>query len=186
MNKRGQFFIIAAIIIVSAIAGLTGVANYVETEGNQKAFYDLAEEVGYEGRRVLDWGTFNEEDVDSLTQGFLANYSNYIGEEDVIFIYGDRDGILIGGSASDFQALVFEEEGVGSVLLNTGYNRGIEINKRSGKKADVELVTQGRGRENSVEVVVDENNYEFDLKEGQNFFFVIKRERGDETFVAKG
>lgn len=180
MNKRGQLFIIAAIIIVSAISGLTGIANYAEAGDSQRAFYDLSEEVGFESKRVLDWGTFNEEDIDELTKSFLANYSDYIGQKEVIFISGDRESV-------NFQALIYEDEGIGSVGLETGrLNRGIEIDRRRGRTADVGLTVGGRDMENKALVFIDGIGYDFNLKEGQNFFFVIIKDEENERFVAKG
>ncbi|NCO11770.1 hypothetical protein CO038_04820 [Candidatus Pacearchaeota archaeon CG_4_9_14_0_2_um_filter_39_13] len=176
MNKRGQFFIIAAIIIVSAISGLTGIANYAEVSDDQRAFYDLSEEVGFESKKVLDWGVFNEEDVGKLTESFLANYSDYIGQEEVIFIFGDKDNV-------NFNALIYREEGIGSVGLNTGNNRNIEINRKTGRTADVDLIF---GNEERVIVSINEISYDFGLREGQNFFFVIIKEEENERFVAKG
>ena len=45
MNKRGQFFLIAAIIIVGVVVGLASVVNTVRVGGQNEAFYKLAEEI---------------------------------------------------------------------------------------------------------------------------------------------
>jgi len=178
MNKRGQFFIIAAIIIISAISGLTGVANFAQTGEEPRAFYDLAEEVGFESKKVLDWGIFNKGDIDLLTKNFLSEYSNYIGGEEVIFIYGDKEGL-------NFEALVFKESGIGSVGLRTGeINRNIEINRNTGKTAEISLLTTGL--DNKIIVNIEEVEYDFYLREGQNFFFVIIKDERNERFVARG
>jgi len=172
MNRGGQFFLITALIFISIVSGVTGIANYVNIGKNQNQFYDLSKEVGFETKKILDWGVFNKEDIDSLTDDFLFKYSDYIGENEVIFIYGDKNG---------YKALTFKENNIGSVGLNTGSNKGIQISRRTGKKADDVILDS-----NKVSVVIDGTNYDFDLRDGQNFFFVIIKDVKNERFVARG
>lgn len=171
MNKRGQFFIMAAIIVVVVISGLTGVATYINIGNEQRTFYDLSKEVGFETKKVLDWGVFNDKEIDGLTESFLFKYSDYIGQDEVIFIYGNGEG---------YKALRFEEDRIGSIGLDTGMVKEININRRTEKKAKVIL------SENDVSVIINEISYDFNLREGQNFFFVIIKEVQNERFVATG
>ncbi len=176
MNKRGQFFIIAAVIIVLVVSGLTGVAIYASAGEDQEVFYDLSKEVGFETKKVLDWGVFHEDNINALTESFLFKYSTYIGEGRVIFIQGNRDEL-------NFKALVFEDTEIGSVGLNMGSNEDKKIvisRKTGGEVKDVILES------NRVIVKIDEIDYEFDLNKGENLFFVIEKEVEGEKFVAKG
>ena len=177
MNKRGQFFLIAAIIIAVLVIGLAAVINTVVVGDSNEAFYDLADEVGSETKQVLDYGTFNfdtQEDLDNLTKGFLETYADYISQEEVLFIYGD---------ASNIKALVFNDAKIGEVILNIGERTSnIVIQQRTGDEADV----IHDDINNRITVDVRGIEYEFDLRQGQNFFFVIIKEQDDERFVARG
>lgn len=178
MNKRGQFFIVVAMIIVSVIAGLSGVVNYAESSEGDEKVYDLSKEIDFETKRVVDWGVFNEEELEQLTSGFLEEYSEYIGEDDAIFIFGDEN---------ELNALHFTLEGVGSVGLETGENsppKRIDINRRTKEEAEVRVSSGRRSGERKVSVIIDEKDYSFNLKDEQkNFYFIIKKIKGDEEYV---
>ncbi|NCN99032.1 hypothetical protein COU62_01355 [Candidatus Pacearchaeota archaeon CG10_big_fil_rev_8_21_14_0_10_35_219] len=180
MNKRGQFFILAAIIVIAIVSGLAGIANYASAGSEQEAFYDLSREVGFETKRVLDWGVFNEENVDVLTEGFLYEYANYIAteREEVLFVYADEESLEI-------EALIFLEESVGRIGLDTGSNRdkGIQINRRTGKEVEEVFVDNIQKK---VTVRIDGIDYTSHLTKGQNIFFVIIKEVDGERYVATG
>jgi hypothetical protein len=173
MNKRGQFFLIAAIIIVGLVIGLANVVNSVGVGNKQESFYDLANEINFETKRVFDYGVYQERELDSLVQGYLENYTNYIAEEEVLFIYGN---------AGDINGLFFEETG-GNVGISTGIdlpNPAISIQYLTGETAEVGYDQQT----NIVDVTIQGVTYSFMLRKGQNFFFVIIKEDDDERFVA--
>lgn len=178
MNKRGQFFIVAAMIVVSVMAGLSGVVNYARASEGDEKVYDLSKEIDFETKRVVDWGVFNREELNQLTTGFLDKYSEYIGEDDAIFIFGDEN---------ELNALHFTLEGVGSVGLDTNENgppKKIEINRRTKEEAEISLSQGRRSGERKVSVIIDGSQYSFNLKDEQeNFFFIIKKVKGDEEYV---
>ncbi len=176
MNKRGQFFIVAAMILVSVIAGLTTVVNYAEATRGEERIYDLSNEIKSETNMVVDWGVFKEAELDVLTTTFLEKYDSYIGEEDVLFIFGNED---------DLEALHFTSEGIGSVGIETreGGTSIVEVNRRTGKEANVTVDEGRRIGEKKILIEIDDAGYSFNLKDGENFYFVIVKESGDERFV---
>ncbi|MCH7525503.1 MAG: DEAD/DEAH box helicase family protein [Bacteroidetes bacterium] len=166
MNKRGQFFLIAAVVIVGIVISLSQVANSVKVNDDDKAFYDLSEEIGFETKRVLDYGVFNSKNLDDLTKDFLVKYKDYIAQEEVLFIYGDTNNL---------QALFFESEVIGSVGISTGANRTITIKQTSTSTTKANVVVTG----NSATVIINGIDYRFELKQGQNFFLVIIKDEND-------
>ncbi|PIN89572.1 hypothetical protein COU60_03100 [Candidatus Pacearchaeota archaeon CG10_big_fil_rev_8_21_14_0_10_34_76] len=174
MNKRGQFFLIAALVIVGVLIGLSVVVNEVIVKEDKEYFYDISSEVGYETKRVMDFGEYRDGfESKELTSRFLFDYVNYIGQDPVIFIYGN---------STDVSAFVFQEQDVGSIGLNTGEEKIIPIQKRKdgGKEANV-LVKNGK-----VSIEIDSVNHEFEMNEGNNLFYIIMREENDEKLVAEG
>lgn len=168
MNKRGQFFLIATIIIVGLIIGITTSVNSITMKDDNEAFESLADEVNLETKSVLDYGSYNSADTDSLMQGFLENYTNYIAKEEILFIYGNE---------TDITGLVFEEN-AGNVGINTGAIPGfVTIQYTTGQEAEV--TRNG----NTINVEINGLTYVFNLRDGQNFFFVMRETRNDEKFV---
>ena len=182
MNKRGQIFLVAAILIVSIVISLATAVNTVKVSGNDEAFYDLAEEVGFETKKVLDYGVFNsnsQEDINSLMDSYLENYKDYLAPEETLFIYGNAQILF---------AKYFDETEVGDVGIFTGTIPILAtIQYTTGQQADVkEFDDDTNGETDRVTVEINGIIYEFNLREGQNFFFVIIKDENDEKFVARG
>jgi len=176
MNKRGQVFLMAAVIIAGLIIGISNIETDVKLGNSNEAFYDLSEEVGFETKRVLDYGVFKEENLKELLaggSGFFRDYIDYLGNEQVV---------LIVGNSSNMKVHWFTEVS-GNIGISTGgdaVNFDVEITDLRGRKADVSKDGE------SVEVVINEITYEFNLRDGENFFFVIIKHEDGEKFVAKG
>lgn len=91
LNKKAQFYLVAAIVLVTIVAGFITVANYSKKK-NAPTIYDLGEELGIESQNIIDYGTTNEEDIDSLLEDFAESYKDYVGEgKDLYFIFGDSE-----------------------------------------------------------------------------------------------
>jgi len=182
MNKGGQFFLIAAIIIVGLIIGLATAVNSIRVGDRQEAFYNLAEEIDDEVKEVLNYGKYNSMDPALLMRGFLGNYTDYIAQEEVLFVYGN---------ATNLTALFFEEA-EGSVGISTGnIPADITIQYTTGDTADVATVDDNNdGLFDRVTVLIKGIEYEYNLRPGENFYFVIIKESGGdengERFVATG
>lgn len=171
-NKGGQIFLIAAIVIIGIIIGLVTVVNVVRVGNENKAFYDLAEEVGFETKQVLDYGVYQSEETGPLVESFLTNYSNYIAQERVLFIFGNKTNVT---------GLFFNNTQTGGVGINYGGIPGtISIRDITQETAVVDH-DQATGK---ITVTINEIPYIFDLKPGQNFFFVIIKDENEESFVA--
>jgi len=155
-NKKGQFYLIAAIIIITVIVGFVAISNYSKRKSIIK-LYDLGEELGIESENVLDYGTYNEyneSEMEALLNDFIESYAQYIEEGiEIYFIFGNSEKITIIGYR--------ELEDVPSIAVYT--DPGKEI-----------IVTI-----NSVE-------YKFKLKSGENFYFIISQEIGGEEYVVTG
>ena len=80
--KTGQFYLIAAIIIVTVIIGLSTVTNYVLTKNQPLKFYDLSSEVGEESSRVVDHGIYNAADIQGKIETFLSDFLQYSEEKE--------------------------------------------------------------------------------------------------------
>ena len=173
----------AAIIIVGLIIGLAAAVNTVRVGDSNKAFFRLGDEIGFETKRVLDYGVFNEREINPLMKGYLENYTKIIAAEEVLFIYGDSSGL---------QALFFTNAS-GDVGISTGGIPDVfTIQYTTGDEAYVnQSDDDGDGNIDRVSVLIDDITYEFNLRQGKNLFFVIIKdeETGDreiERFVARG
>ncbi len=178
-NKSGQFYLLAAIVIIAAIIGFATVSNYTQKQSSVK-LYDLREELGIESAFVLDYGTFNVNNAQArkeITQNFSEDYIAYAGEGKNIY--------LIFGNKEDVYLVTYDEVSRGQisqVFEGTASSMDIIAHKINVTKLDI---IPGESNTQKVIVPIGEPviNYEFNLKPGENFYFVISQEIGGEQHV---
>ncbi len=153
-NRKGQFYLIAALIIITLIIGYAGVSNYLEKKESIK-LYNLGEELGIESQNVLDYGIYNELEEEAmaiLLEDFVKTYAAYIEEGiEITFIFGNPEKITV-----------------------MGYRELEEVPFISW-----EITESGK----EVIVTINGIDYEFKLKPGENFYFVISQDIGGEQYV---
>lgn len=163
MNKRGQFYLLAAMIIITLIVGFASVSNYAQKKSDVKV-YDLKDELNIESGKVLEYGTFSNQ---METGDFIEKYAIYAGEnKEIYFVYGNENQIEF----VRFGAIV------GSVSLAGEEPSNIPV---MGEEYAT-IIPQGK---KTVDVTIGINSYEFELKPGQNFFFVISQEVEGEQHI---
>lgn len=169
MNKRGQVFLMAALIIAGILISVVRISNESIAREKPEAFFDLSDEISFETKRVLDYGVINAEpDVGSLASQLLSNYSDVIGNQDVAFVYGNGINVF---------AYYYQSINVIGVTLFDGITFPITI--QSGSQIEAEYSSSS----NNVRIRIDGVDYTFDLKPGQNFYFVLAKDEDGEKFV---
>ena len=174
LNKRGQVFLMAAVIIAGVVLGAAKIVNSAKSGNDQEAFYDLTEEIDFETKRVLDYGVINSVFLqDSDIENFLSRYNEYIGSEEVVFIFGDSSG--------DFKAIHYGTiNPFNAVSLNTGSAIPVSQPLTLTTTTIVDVISNN----NAITVRIRGIDYTFNLQPGQNFYFVLIEDRNGEKFVA--
>jgi len=163
-GKKGQFYIIAAIIIAVVLLGLFATTNYVRIKPKDIKFYDLGQELNIESGYVIDHGIYDpEQDVDELIEQWAEEFVSYSGESDWVFVYGDKDSMTI---------LTFASETSGGVGVYIGGEfMGLLVPGTQDYKEEYDI-QEGE----DIIVEIGGNEYSFGLNPGQNFYFVISQE----------
>ncbi len=176
-NRRGQFYLIAAIIIIAVIITVFTVTNYISKKETIKLF-DLGEELSIESENVLDYGvynSFNEDQMDDLVTDLTEKYADYAGEDkNLYFVFGDRQEIKV----IAYQTLTEEV----SISIDEGTSSPLVINEETG----VGSATIPGTNINNIVITVADHEYEFALRHGENFYFVISQEISGEKHVVTG
>jgi len=87
MEKRGQFYLIATMIIVSITVGLVVVSNY-SRGGNSIKLYDLGEELRIESEKFLDDISARGGDYSEI-HDFTEEFDAYAGDDvEIYYITG--------------------------------------------------------------------------------------------------
>lgn len=177
-DKKGQIYLIAAIIIIVVIVGLAGVTNYTLTRKKPVKFYDLSSELSEESSRVVEYGIYNERDIPRLIEDFTDNYFiNYAEEKEkgteLVFVYGNKNNITVSSYTSEKTGEVGIIYGA-TKFVHTGIDKYV-ANRTS-------FTPEPPG---TIEVGMLGVKYNFNLQEGENFLFVISKKTEEETYITK-
>jgi len=163
-ERKGQFYIIAAIIIITILVGAAVLRNYVISNKEQTKVYDLGEELKIETGSVYDYGIYQGTNTDKEIASWAQNYSEYSkgqAVEDWIFVYGNEKGL---------KALTFTTKTAGQIgIITSTVDISVPI-----EVGEVTSIPVGSVGNEGVELTFRGVKHNFDLKQGENFFFVIK------------
>jgi hypothetical protein len=173
MHKKGQFFLIAALVIVGIVIGLGAI--YVSTTATPRTetrIYDLSKEIDYESNQVIDYGVYTStgEKTGSNIKSLMDYYVKTSPDTDMLFIYGNRNSI---------QGFRYESKPSGSAGISTGgasqeiMFKEVSLQQVYPKVVGNEIIVKFGGR-----------SYTFALKEGENFYIILQKQAGEETIVA--
>ena len=168
-NKRGQFYLVAAIVIIAVIIGLAAVSNYVKRTP-KVTVYDLEEELNIESPEVLQYGVFNygadNEGLSDLLGNFTELYTDYAGDnKELYFIYGNQSGVRI---------IRYSDVYSGSLSYETS------TLKVKGKFVEEETRIPYQGK---INITIAGTNHEFVLNEGENFYYLISEDVENEKYI---
>ncbi len=175
MNKRGQFYIVAAIIIVVVIAGIASVKTYAIVKPKPRSIESMGSELKEESFRIVEYGIYKKENMTSLLNNFTSNYSEYFlkktNNANVIFVYGNK---------SDLYSAKYDTANTGRITATIG-TQGAGWSMDTSFTNRTKLNVLG----DSVTVTIFNKDYSFDIKNNEMFYFVIVEEKEGEVYVEK-
>lgn len=144
-GKRGQFYLIATIVIISLLVGVFVLSSYSKGK-SQSRVYELGNELKRESSKMLDYGATTG---DYRWPSFTSNFSGYAGK--------DINIIFLTGTLSSYEVYWYD---------NT--------NKQSFPYINIS---------DKVTFNVNGTNYDFKMRAGQNFYFVMYQYIEGEKYV---
>ncbi len=154
-EKKGQFYLTAAVVIAVMIMGLIIVANQILKKPTVNIEH-LREEIILESSKTMDYILKNGFDFHVHMNYFEGNYSEYFqGQKSHYFIFGNQ-----------------------SELTVVGYNKNgdaIQINgdpEQTSNRGDFKEIVTPQNNE-KITLHVGEDEHSFEIREGKNFYFVI-------------
>ncbi len=166
MQKRGQFYLIAAIIIIGVIAGLAQTYNVASAPKPNVEILSLAEEINFEGSQILENGAIHslaEQTVKDRIEILAEHYSTNNPTISFIFIYG----------ASDITFYLYNPTATLEIYYN---NLRVEFQTPN-------IKTLPRTNSPVLIKITDEISRSINAPPGQFFFAVLVKEQQDERFI---
>lgn len=165
MKKRGQFYLLAAFIIVIILFGTAAITNR-SSKKEYSVVYDLSKEIDLEGALLKEYGVVNDESISKTFEEFLEKYSEYVSDPTVemYFIYGDSSSIFLTAKSS----LGSISSGDTNIEIEGVTKKEITTTNKNGGKITLDF---GNGKK--------EFSKNFDVEEGEYFYYVFTQETTD-------
>jgi len=175
MNKRGQFYLIVAIIIVMIITVLASVKTYANVNPEPRKLKDISKELKEEGPRIIDYGIYNEKNLTALLNNFDEEFAPYFlkktEETNIVFLYGN---------SSDLFAVQYNPYYTGSVYATIG-----TVAPAWSSTALIANRTKVTPSGGMVQVDILGRNFEFEIRENEMFYFLVSQENEEEIYIEK-
>jgi hypothetical protein len=171
LNKKAQFYLVSIMIVISIFLGFATVANY----GKRTEIFslnDLSEELTIEKRYLLDYIFYNQLDESQIEDTFIDFSENYIkkigNDKDIFFIFTIGENLSLYGNQitpTNF-----------SIDYGLGYENLNEKGKfyNSYKKGD------------NFKIKIEEEEYIFEIRPGQNIYYLIHHLKNEERYIING
>jgi len=172
-SKRGQFYLIAAVILATVVIGIVTVSNYTNKVSNTR-IYNIRDELKIEGAKVIDYGTSNslsDSQIKDTMQNFLTNYINSSSEENDYFLFGTQSSVRVIASQKEAENATFDD-GSGETVLTI----------IPGKIFSQDFTPTNT----TVKIKINDFQYNFELNKGQNFYFVLSQKSDSGTYIVTG
>ena len=89
-DKKGQFYLIAAMIIATILVTFVVISNY-SLKKDDSSIDELGQTLSLEGGNVIDYDVYND---GNSFEGFAENFSYYAGSNiEIYYIIGDEGNI---------------------------------------------------------------------------------------------
>ncbi len=178
-QKKGQFYLIAAIIIVGIVIGFAAVTNYYKRGGiSEKKVYFLSSELDIEGSYVVDYSVYRNQDSTELLKKFAEEYGKYAGEDrSIFFVFGDKNKIVV-ATYEDYisGSITYTGGGTPTTIGQNIEDKNFRSETCVSGNPDCDLSINAEKITIYIKHDGEEIPYEFNLNEGENFYFVISQD----------
>jgi len=167
-NRKGQFYLIAAIIIVTIAAGFVTISNSASSHQTPDINY-LRDEIKIESSKAIDYATLNNKDFTDIMINVSEQYINNTVGNNFYFIFGTTTTMTFLAYQS-FYANITLDNIDKTDIVGTG-------------KIYSQTFAPSGGTTN---VTINGNDYVFKLNMGNNYGFVVSSAKGGQVYTAVG
>jgi len=176
MNRKGQFYLIAALVVISLVAGAVAVYNSATAPDRETFFYSLQEEASYEAGQVINHGLYNSLSAEDINDNIekLAKY--YYSTNP------DTDILTIGGNANNLTFKLYKNVAEGNLGIKYGDVEIFPQNNEVGEFIKTNIARNG----DTITVLIENGQItkDFKIRDNENYYFFILREsRRGELFL---
>lgn len=178
LNKRAQFFLIAALIISGVILsfGKSYTQSSIQEENAQ--IYDLADQFKYEASQVIDNGLIQGKSTTQIKES-LENLTEYYAklnpDSNIDIIFGNESS-LNSISKNQTGGISFQSLSSPNPTSTGAEISSSQVDKTAPKKINVKIPVAGSSGQKKVD-------HSFEVAPGQNFYLIVRKKIKDQDVV---
>lgn len=168
-GKKGQFYMIAALVLISLFIAISTVNNTFFTKDNG-SIDGLINELKIEKGQTLDYISFHGltgNEANDIFSNFSKSYLKKIGE--------DKNSVFIFGNSTSVTILLNK-----TISTNINYSTGDVDSEILVSETYTEIV------DSKIKITIDDSEHEFEFYEGQNIYYLIDYSYNEERYILYG
>ena len=192
MNKRGQFFLLAAVIISVVVLSLGITTNQAISRDEPSNFYDFSYEVTREIGSVIDYeiysGFDDSADLDEFVELLSDDIKERSSDSEFIFIYGNEDGVKLKSYGNNKISIggetVSDENKSNDVICFKGSCQ--KISNDLGSFVDGSYILSNQSSNGDLLVELSGNEFNFPISEKKQVLFIMQKNVDGDKYVSVG
>lgn len=197
INKRAQFFLLAAVIISAVIISFGATVNKAVASNEPRNFYDLSHDVKKETNAVLDYEVYSGfTNNDNLTQ-FVNSLKKYIKttvpKANIVFIYGNNDNMTIenyGNTSIYINNKIVKgplSSAKSKICIGTNCKNMMEDTQDFNKNAGVLNLKESELKsKKNISMKIGQHNFVFPISNQRRVIFIMQKDVGNDNFITIG
>jgi hypothetical protein len=189
IGKKGQFFLLAAVIISVVVISLGAVTNRAVVSKGPIGFDDFSYEVEREVGAVLDYEVYSGFDDDANLTKFVellaADISDRDPDANFVFIYGNNTDMTL-KNYGDESAFVGDDEaeaGKVGVISKICYGGSCDSITNVAETKGHKISKDDMVGQDNINVTIEGNEFVFPISGHKQVIFIIQKGVNDESFV---
>ena len=201
LGKRGQFFILAAVIISAIILSIGATSNYALVGENQRDFEDFSYQIKKETGAVVDYSVYSGFNNDNDLENFLGLLSAYVADKEpeasFMFIYGDSNSVTIENHGAGVASLSADSDSNFAAAGRSKIKSNITIGGVSkdifetydslggvGSKVILDNNGAGFGTDATIDITILTRDFSFPISKHKQVIFLIQKEEGNDIYIS--
>jgi len=188
-RKRGQFFILASVILALLMFSMAFTANYVIAHNPDSRFFDYADTIEREADSVIDYQVYSnihdDVDMEEFVQILEADFRDREIGANFLFIYGNKSAVKVKNLGTE-GVLIGDEEEIVKGSTNTVESKirvggigAVSIDHFNNDRTEYTVMSPG----STLQIRFNDYPYDFPLSDYNQVIFIIQKDVEDETFV---
>ena len=200
-QKRGQFFILGAVILVSLIVGVFLYTNQVFIQEYRTGIQQIRQEIHDETDAVINFYVArNKNHIENFIVDMTESLLTRTGSIEMIYFYGTNETINIFNVAKENITLLLPSEekeieekeiqGKLETISVSGELGGFSFGKIDFEEFDKEMdkidIDKFGNSPQNISFIWNGTNYNLDWLQENELYFILKQETGDQKDVVTG